>query len=418
MLNMYFKHSTIQFPDDPKEKDENLIEGEYWEFKEPEKVEARRFIMIPNNNNFACTYKFKNAQCFLNLSFLEKVKDVESDAHPTLRVKCVTTIPESEDQYHFAICLDSVGIPFAITPLLDSLEPTPFRSEIKELKRRINNNEWKDVNGSSLSWKKLANKIRGLFRDFNVLKDKLEKQNEMSCVRMVTNDSQGEGTSQASKLKTPQQSRDSRRPRNAKKSTEKAPEQKKNIQAKTQPKKILVVKMSEVSEVAEPNYADEMASIPHSGATDKKPDYEEVSRVYKSFWTTCKDTYLFKLDDKKEIDILKLVEPLATFNIRSKENRIVKELVNWLLNMPDKSTKQMLCVMPVGFNEKPTEWKDIEKGKFFIINGQHSVEASKWMMDDANKVDKEEREHFRKWKCFVVWSNNLEKLRTISAFYN
>ena len=161
-----------------------------------------------------------------------------------------------------------------------------------------------------------------------------------------------------------------------------------------------------------------MASIPHSEATDKKPKYKEVSRVYKSFWTTCEDAYLFKLDDKKEIDISQLVEPPATFNIRSKENQIVKELVNWLMNMPDKSTRQTLCVMLIGFNEKPTKWKDIKKGNFFIINGQHSVEASKWMMDDANKVDKEERKHFRKWKCFVVWSNDPEKLQTISAFYN
>ena len=86
--------------------------------------------------------------------------------------------------------------------------------------------------------------------------------------------------------------------------------------------------------------------------------------------------------------------------------------------MPDKSTRQTLCVMPVGFNEKPTEWKDIKNSKFYIINGQHSVVASKWMMDDANKVDNEEREHFRKWKCFLVWSNDPEKLQTISAFYN
>ena len=235
---------------------------------------------------------------------------------------------------------------------------------------------------------------------------------------MVTNDSQDEGTSQASKLNTPQQSEGSRRPRNSKKSVEKATKPKKNLVSKAQPKKVPVVKTSEVSEVAEPSYVDEMASIPHSGATEKRPDYEEVSRVYKSFWTICEDAYLFKLDDRKEIDISQLVEPPATFNIRSKENRIVKELVNWLLNMPDKSTRQTLCVMPVGFNEKPTEWNDIEKGKFYIINGQLSVEASKWMMDDANKVDKEEREHFQKWKCFVVWSNDPEKLWTISAFYN
>ena len=174
------------------------------------------------------------------------------------------------------------------------------------------------------------------------------------------------------------------------------------MQPKAQSKKIPALKTSEVSEVAEQSYADEMASIPHSGATDKRPDYEEISRVYNTFWTTYEDAYLFKLDDKKEIDISQLVEPPATFNIRVKEKRIMKELVNWLLNMPDKSTRQTLCVMQVGFNEKPTEWKDIENGNFFIINGQHSVEASKWMMDDANKVDKEEREHFRKWKCFVI----------------
>ena len=156
---MYFKQSTIQFPEDPNKKDKNLIEGEYWEFKEPERVEAWGLMMIPNSNKFAFTYKFKNAQCFLNLSFLEKVKDVESDAHPTLRVKCMTTILESEDQYHFAICVDSVLIPFAIMPLLESLESTPFRGEIKELEKRIDNNEWKDVNGSSIIGKNLPTRF-------------------------------------------------------------------------------------------------------------------------------------------------------------------------------------------------------------------------------------------------------------------
>ena len=166
------------------------------------------------------------------------------------------------------------------------------------------------------------------------------------------------------------------------------------------------------------SYAEEMALIPHSRATERKPDYEEVSKVYKKFWTTCEDAYIFKPDDKKEIDISQLISPPATFNIRSKEDRIVEDLVNWLLNMPDKSTRQTLCVMPVGHKTKPKDWAEIEQGKFYIINGQHSVAASKWMMDDKNKVDRTEREHFRKWKCFVVWSDDNEKLRLISAFYN
>ena len=273
--------------------------------------------MIPNSNNFAFIYKFKNAQCFLNLSFLEKIKDVESDAHITLRVKCVTTIPECEDQYHFAICLDSVGIPFAITSLLDSLEPMPFRREIKELERRIDNNEWKDVNGSSLSWKKLANKIRGLFRDFNVLKGKLKKQNEMSRSRMVTYDSQGKGTNQASKLKTPQQSGGSCRPRNAKKSAKKRRSKKRICKPKHNPRRYQWSRRWRCPRLL--NRAMLMRwQVFHT------PEQLIRSLITKKLaGSTSHSGQLTRM-----IDILQLVEPPANFNIRSKENRIVKELVN------------------------------------------------------------------------------------------
>ena len=134
-----------------------------------------------------------------------------------------------------------------------------------------------------------------------------------------------------------------------------------------------------------------MENVPHSRATDKKPDYERVSQVYKKFWTTCEDAYVFGIGDKKEIDISQLIEAPSTFNIRSKQANIVEDMVNYVLNIPDKSTKQTLCVMPIGLSEKPTEWEEIKDGDFYIINGQHSVEASKFMFDDANNVDKDER---------------------------
>ena len=152
-------------------------------------------------------------------------------------------------------------------------------------------------------------------------------------------------------------------------------------------------KGSEVSEVAEACYIDEIENVPHSRATDKKPDYEQVSQVYKKFWTTCKDAYVFGIGDKKEIDISQLIEAPSTFNIRSKQANIVEDMVNYLLNIPDMSTKQTLCVMPVGLSVKPTEWEEIKDGDFYIINGQHSVEASKFMFDNANNVDKDKREN-------------------------
>ena len=163
---------------------------------------------------------------------------------------------------------------------------------------------------------------------------------------------------------------------------------------------------------------DEIANVPHSRAMEKKPNYEQMSQVYKKFWTTCEDAYIFGVRQKKEIDISQMEDPSATFYIRSKQSNMVKDMVNYLLNIPDKSTKQMLCVMPVGHETMPTKWHDIENGKFYIIKGQHSIAVSKIMFDDKNNVNKEEREHFHKWNCFVVWSNNVEILRCISAYYN
>ena len=161
-----------------------------------------------------------------------------------------------------------------------------------------------------------------------------------------------------------------------------------------------------------------MENVPHSRATDKKLDYERVSQVYKKFWTTCEDAYVFGIGDKKEINISQLIEAPSTFNIRSKQANIVEDMVNYLLNIPNKSTKQTLYIMPVGLSVKPTEWEEIKDGDFYIINGQHSVEASTFIFDDANNVDKDERENFRQWNCFIVWSEDAEKLRCISAYYN
>ena len=60
----------------------------------------------------------------------------------------------------------------------------------------------------------------------------------------------------------------------------------------------------------------------------------------------------------------------------------------------------------------------MKDGQFYIINGQHSVAASKMMMEEGSGVSEEVRNHFRTWNCFIVWSLDVEKLRYISAFYN
>jgi hypothetical protein len=73
---------------------------------------------------------------------------------------------------------------------------------------------------------------------------------------------------------------------------------------------------------------------------------------------------------------------------------------HYLVNMLDPFVKQTMCVMP-DIDVKPQSWKEIATGKFFIINGQHSVVANKDMQTLG--LPKDIVKHFREWNCFIVW---------------
>ena len=134
--------------------------------------------MILHMNLICFLYKFTSAQVFLTLSFEEKVKDVEIDTHSMLKIKCMTLKCGIErlQQYHFIICINTLLIPFTMSPFLSSLEPTPYCTEIKELEAKINRKVYQNVDGSPLNGKKLATKIRCLFNNFAQLKGKIEMQ--------------------------------------------------------------------------------------------------------------------------------------------------------------------------------------------------------------------------------------------------
>lgn len=55
-----------------------------------------------------------------------------------IKIKCMTDIlgVAKKDQYHFAIYLNSIQIPFLLSPFLTSLEPTPYHKEIKDVRVR------------------------------------------------------------------------------------------------------------------------------------------------------------------------------------------------------------------------------------------------------------------------------------------
>ena len=93
----------------------------------------------------------------------------------------------------------------------------------------------------------------------------------------------------------------------------------------------------------------------------------------------------------------------------------MEDLKTYLMNMPDKTQKQTLCVMPK-LDYKPKDLEEMEDCKFYIIIGQHGVAASKSMI--AGNVPKAIRKDFRTWNCFIIWTEDIDKLHKISTFYN
>ena len=62
------------------------------------------------------------------------------------------------------------------------------------------------------------------------------------------------------------------------------------------------------------------------------------------------------------------------------------------------------------------DWNEIKNKKFMIINGQHSIAASKELQVDGCNEDR--RHVLEKWDAIVLWDLDLVRLTKISNFYN
>jgi hypothetical protein len=66
--------------------------------------------------------------------------------------------------------------------------------------------------------------------------------------------------------------------------------------------------------------------------------------------------------------------------------------------------------------KKPKSWDEIKDGMFLIINGQHSVTASKQLqltaVREARKIE------LQTWKAYIMWSLKKNQLLCISEWYN
>jgi len=103
------------------------------------------------------------------------------------------------------------------------------------------------------------------------------------------------------------------------------------------------------------------------------------------------------------------------------QDEIVQTKKEFIVQLIDVKQRQKVCLMPVDLDgnlpkSKPKDWKDIENGKFMIINGQHSIQASKELQEKGYCKDK--RVKLQRWDAYIAWMLDAAKLRTISKFYN
>jgi hypothetical protein len=107
--------------------------------------------------------------------------------------------------------------------------------------------------------------------------------------------------------------------------------------------------------------------------------------------------------------------------VRAKEDKYVEWIIAQIVGEQFKDDRQTIVVMPQGLSKMPTPdmWEKLKSGDFWLIDGQHSVEAAKKIQDMDNWDDPYgQKEKLKVWKALVVWSDNMTRLSDISRYFN
>ena len=296
-----------------------------------------------------------------------------------------------------------------------SLDDTQYREVQKNLEIHIQEKRWQSDDGGQLPPKKLVSRLNALNNSFEHMT--IKQQNKLKNMQplSLTRDYGSQGASQGSLvLATPETKRSHTKHKttavNARGTASDTPQ----TGVRTRSKKL------EAEDEEEPlpeSMASKLVNIPKDiGGSVKEIDYEESCKIYEGYWAECTDSYIFGIATKFKISIDQLETPPENLNIRGLEEAGVKKTMNYLLEMPDPDKKMTLCAMPINVKEKPSSFDVIKDGKFYMINGQHSVEASKRMQRLSTL--KEKAKKFKEWDCFIVWNPDGRIIRKISSYYN
>jgi hypothetical protein len=397
-LEAFFKRR----PNTPDEDggDDNTY-GEYWEFQDPDEVEKWSMVLDPMTGWAHFVHKFKTSPVFLPISNEEQIKDVLHEKPDTVLVHCVTI---AEEPYMFTICIDYSKSPFDLPEFLHSLQNTEYERLLKDIERSVDRNEWVNKQGHPLKAAAMVSKVRHAVTSLDVLM----ATNRAVAEGMKAIELAGQLASQGGSIASGVQGAGSSRSRVPIPSTSKRQQP---GGAPTQSKRARVTRPAEGSTASAVTQSD----MPTVLGPGESADYNETKTMYEKFWSECQECFVFEVNTKFSVSIDQMFRSPKDWTIREYEEKGMQDTLNFLVHMPDPSVKQTLCLMP-DTNEKPTDWDAIKNGKFYIINGQHSVAASQKMKETG--LPDEIIKPFLHWNCFIVWSKDKSRLRRISGYYN
>ena len=293
----------------------------------------------------------------------------------------------------------------------------PLKNDIEQEKDPLK--KWTSANGQPLRAKALASRLQALLHSIEL--QGIKNKNKDLAMRGSEVSQQTVSRSQ-SPSSIGQRTPSVRRASRAQPRSQGAPatESRRQRHSEAPESSTRKSKKSPVPKDSGLSIASALTQIPKEFRAGEVPDYTNAADIYEKYWADCQDCYLFDRTKPMELEISQLVPAPEDWTIRAFEQKGVEHMKNYLINMPDKTNKQTLCVMPAVENGEVSadDWDQIKNGTFWIINGEHSVAASEAMLTESPPIPESIKKHFRTWMCYIVFTRDKEKLRKISAFYN
>ena len=335
-LNNFFKRMDVNLSDD---EGDDTINGEYWEVKDPDRLESWSIALVPKTDNVNFVMKFRARPHALPISAEERIQEVAYYKGNTLHIHCETIDVEP---YSFTDVVDNTMSPFFVVLFLASLQGSSYEPLIKEVESEIDRQVWTTKEGLPLRACSVASKVRNLIHSMAKMaaarKAVTSALMPLDLSRVVGT----QNTSQASRHDTtsqggPQSAADPSSTRRNKKRPSSVVE---TTPAGSQ------VRRPTVQPQAEGSIASAVTEVPVQLSDGDEEDLEAISKIYNQFWMECQGCYIFDMDEKRELSIDELDLAPIDWTIRAYEERGMEKMQNYFLNMPDRTARQTLCVMP------------------------------------------------------------------------